>query len=160
MILLIANTLFLGFEVDDSRAAAMGGHWLLIRVGTEVSERNGLAVKHVLTTGHDPATDCQHPPDSIYKASLVRDLSLRISRLGLSFEALCRLGALLRPGLYRRMAPSHASAEAIFGPQHVGLARWGFFADNWNVFDYTLVLMGFNDCTPPCGCSFRGVSEA
>ena len=24
--------------------------------------------------------------------------------------------------------------------------RFSFFADNWNCFDYTLVLMGFNDC--------------
>jgi hypothetical protein len=30
VVLLIANTIFLGFEVDDKRSAAAGGHWFFV----------------------------------------------------------------------------------------------------------------------------------
>jgi len=74
VVLLIANTVFLGFEVDDQRTVAAGGNWFFVL-------------------------------------------------LELFFATVFILEWLIR-----------------FHHQ-----RWAFFQDNWNVFDYTLVLMGFND---------------
>lgn len=74
VVLLIANTIFLGFEVGDKRSAAAGGHWFFVMM--ELS----------------------------FAAVFIGEWFIRLHH-----------------------------------------QRWEFFADNWNVFDYTLVLMGFND---------------
>eukprot|EP00438_Fugacium_kawagutii_P008938 Skav206985 [mRNA] locus=scaffold2010:60634:70373:- [translate_table: standard] len=62
-------------------------------------------------------------------------------------------------------------ASRPWGYQGPELEGWEFFADNWNVFDYTLVLMGFNDSmmtllTPLAGTQlarafrvFRGAAD-
>eukprot|EP00435_Cladocopium_sp_Y103_P001757 s4217_g1.t1 len=74
VVLLITNTIFLGFEVDDKRSAAAGGNWFFVMM--ELS----------------------------FAAVFIGEFFIRFHH-----------------------------------------QRWEFFADNWNVFDYTLVLMGFND---------------
>lgn len=75
VLLLIANTTFLGFEVDDQRSAASGGRPVYVLI------------------------------ELFFATVFILEWLVRIHQ-----------------------------------------QRWNYFWDNWNIFDYTLVLVGFNDC--------------
>ena len=188
VVLLIANTIFLGFEVGDKRSAAAGGHWFFVMMELSfaavfigewfirlhhqrhLSMYNRATVAVTLYCNVASSRINLRFGDGIYHPFMV---ILEIFwLLGLphwqywydwkcscpqptSYEvvegALGQCIVLLNAGwwLWDGMSNNYIVMTSCgrwvcqgfgFVGSNCLTLRWEFFADNWNVFDYTLVL--------------------